>query len=148
MHQENSLVIRVRGVIIHEGKLLVVRHSHASATNFYALPGGKLEWNEGIRECMVREIEEELGVTPVLGRLLYVHNLLINEVQSIEFFFEITNGSDYLDTSNLKGTHSFELAEILFISPTDDVNLLPKAFHDEFKSGEALHDEVRYIGNI
>jgi len=143
MEKNEKRKICVRAVIIHEGKLLVVKHAHDAS--FAALPGGKLEWKEDIRECIIRELVEELGVTPVLGRLLYINNWVNEEIQSLEFFFEITNGADYVDVSNLKGTHSFELADILFISPTDDINLLAKAFHDEFKAGKTLSDEVRYI---
>ena len=37
-----KFIIRSRAVIIHEGKLLVVRHAHD--TSFAALPGGHFEW--------------------------------------------------------------------------------------------------------
>ena len=143
MNQDQIRKVCVRAVIIHEGKLLVVRHAHDAS--FAALPGGKLEWKEDIRECMKRELVEELGVMPVIGRLLYINNWVNEEMQSLEFFFEITNGADYADISSLKGTHSFELADIFFMSPSDDINLLPKVFNDDFKSGKALSDEVRYI---
>lgn len=145
MNQDQKRTVCVRAVIIHEGKLLVVKHAHDAS--FAALPGGKLEWKEDIRGCMIRELVEELGVTPVLGRLLYINNWVNEEMQSLEFFFEITNGADYVDVSNLKGTHSFELADILFINPTDDINLLPKEFYDDFKKEAVLSDEVRYIGS-
>lgn len=145
MNQDEKYIIRVRAVIIHEGKLLVVKHAHDAS--FVALPGGKLEWKEDIRECMIRELVEELGITPVLGRLLYINNWVNEEMQSLEFFFEIMNGADYRDTFSLKGTHSSEIAEILFISPDDDVNLLPQEFHNDFKSGKVLSNEVRYIGS-
>lgn len=145
MNEDQKRKLCVRAVIIHEGKLLVVRHAHDAS--FAALPGGKLEWKESLQECMVREIEEELGVTPVVGRLLYVNNWVNEEMQSLEFFFEITNGADYIDVANLKGTHSFELAEVLFTSPTDEVNLLPQSFYNDFKSGKVLSDEVRYLSS-
>jgi len=72
MGEEKKFIIKVRAIILHEGKMLVVRHPHD--TSFAALPGGKLEWGEDIRECLVREIIEELGVKPEVGRLLYVNN--------------------------------------------------------------------------
>jgi 8-oxo-dGTP pyrophosphatase MutT (NUDIX family) len=62
-------------VILHEDKLLVVKHSPEDT--FVALPGGHLEWSEDIKECLKREMIEELGVAPEIGRLLYINNLLI-----------------------------------------------------------------------
>lgn len=56
--ESNINAITCRGLIIHEGKLLVVKLRPAD--NFYCLPGGKIERFEKIEECMVREIEEEL----------------------------------------------------------------------------------------
>lgn len=66
-----KFVIRSRAIIVHEGKLLVVRHAHNPS--YAALPGGHLEPGEGPQATLIREIEEELGVTPTLGRLLYVN---------------------------------------------------------------------------
>ena len=67
-------VIRCRAIILYEGKLLAVKHSHNA--NFAVLPGGHLEWKEDIKEGLRREIVEELGVVPEIGRLLYVNNFM------------------------------------------------------------------------
>ena len=94
---DKKFIIRCRAIIIHEGKLLVVKHTPESA--FYALPGGHLEWGEDIKECMSRELEEELGVRGEIGRLFYVNTFIDEGVQSVEFFFEIKNAKDYVSTS-------------------------------------------------
>ena len=53
--------IRVYGLLIHDGKVLVadeiIRKQHI--TKF---PGGGLEYGEGTKECLVREIREEIGI--------------------------------------------------------------------------------------
>ncbi len=144
MEREEKIVVRARGIIIHKGKLLGVKHPHN--TSFCALPGGHLEWKEDIRECLRREIIEELGVNPVIGRLLYVNNFMDGDIrQSIEFFFEITNSQDYLNMEHLKKTHAHEIAEVCWIEPSGMVPIKPKRLWEDFKKGDILSDQVKYI---
>ncbi len=140
---ENNIIIRCRGIIVHEGKLLVVKHSQKA--DYYALPGGHLDWGENVRDCMKREIIEELGITPNVGRLLYVRNFIDkNDKQSIEFFFEITNSKDYLIIENLGGTHKHELAEIYWLKKNDTKGLKPKEVQIDFNNNVILSDTIRF----
>lgn len=144
MEDNKNFVIRCRGVIVHEGKLLVVTHAHD--TSFCALPGGHLEWGEGVHECLRREIVEELGIEPMLGRLLFVNTFMDGEnSQPFEFFIEITNGKDFFEAKSLIGTHAHELARIAWISKEDTATLLPKKFHEQFQKGALFSDEVRFL---
>lgn len=140
---EPKLVVRSRAIILHEDKLLVVKHDED--IDIYALSGGHLEKNENPVDCIEREIFEELGVKPKIGRLLYVNSFIKKDMHSIEFFFEITNGEDFLDIEKLKGTHSHEIFKILWINKNDNFNLLPKKVLEDFKNGTLLSDSVRFI---
>jgi ADP-ribose pyrophosphatase YjhB (NUDIX family) len=142
--EDKKTIVKVRAIILHEGKLLVVRHPHD--LSFAALPGGKLEWSEDLKECMSREIIEELGVKPDIGRLLYVNTFTQTDNKHyLEFFFEIKNGVEYFNTAHLAGSHAHEIAEIAWVSPIDDIHIKPKNLAEDFKVGEMISDEVRYI---
>jgi len=138
-----KIIIKVRGIILHEGKLLIVKHL---GTGFMALPGGHLEYGEDVTTCLKRELVEELGVLPEIGRLLYI-NTFIDKNEYIEFFFEIKNGGEYLNIDNLERTHAHELAEIFWISPSDNIEILPKQFNDDFKNNKIFEGEVKFIND-
>ncbi len=139
-----QIKIRCRGVIMHEGKLLVVRHSHG--LQFFAFPGGHLDFGEDPQECMRRELIEELGIEPKVGRLLYVHTFLGGSGdQSVEFFFEIENGADYLLHAEKEKTHADEIAEVVWVQPENDLVLLPKVLCTAFKEGALFDEGVRFV---
>ena len=122
----------------------MVKHAHD--TSFAALPGGHLEWGEDVKECLRREIVEELGVEPKIGRLLYINTFLDGEhIQPMEFFFEVTNVDECKDVSNSVRTHAHELASIEWISAMDNVRLMPQKLAQDFKDGLLLSKEIRYI---
>ena len=145
MRTRGQFLVRCRAIIINDDKLLVVK---IGDNNFYALPGGHLEWNEEIQECLSREIIEELGVRPEIGKLLYVNNFMEKENrQSIEFFFEVINGKDYIDSQKLIRSHAHEIAEIYWASQDEKVRILPKQIAKDFKEGKILSDITRFIND-
>lgn len=55
-------------VIIEEGKLLIARRGEGfDQAGLWELPGGKAEEGETLRECLSRELKEELGITASIG---------------------------------------------------------------------------------
>jgi ADP-ribose pyrophosphatase YjhB (NUDIX family) len=144
MEKDKKFVVRTRGIIIHDGKLLGVKHPHD--TSFCALPGGHIEWKEDIKECLSREMVEELGVIPQIGRLLYINNYMDGDIrQSVEFFFEIANGKDYLYIEHLKTTHAHEIAEVCWLEPAGTIPIKPNGLWEDFKKENILSDQVRFI---
>lgn len=140
--EQHQNVIKVRAVILHEGKLLVAQHSLEVSS--VALPGGKLEWGEDLKECLTREMVEEFAVKPDIGRLLYINMYTKGDKQHLEFFFEVKNSADYLDIKKL--THSpNEISEVVWVGPTDDIRINPKILEDDLKKGRIVSNEVRFF---
>lgn len=140
----NLCKVRCRGVILHNEKMLVVRGSHGRP--YYALPGGHLDLGEDPKECIARELLEELGVEARVGRLLVVYSFVNDEgVQSIEFFFEVQNGEDFLAHEEKIKTHAHEIAEVRWITRDEELILKPEEFHLLFKKGELISDQVRFL---
>lgn len=61
--------VRVRcvGAIVHDdtGRLLLVRRGNEPARGLWSVPGGRVEAGETAEEAVVRELEEETGLTVV-----------------------------------------------------------------------------------
>lgn len=136
--------VSVRGIVLHEGKLLCVRLKkyqgslrEQSADDYWCLPGGGLDEGEALIDGVKREMIEETGITPEVGNLLYVQQFTYGEKDYLEFFFHITNSRDYLDIDLSKSTHGeAEIEQIEFIDPAVE-HVLP-----EFLSTENLSELV------
>lgn len=105
--------------------------------NCYCLPGGKLEEKEQLHVCMEREIIEELGIPPKVWNILYIHELVAEDMPHlVEFFYKIENADDYMNIDPTKNdaTHAFEISEIKWIHIDDDeVVFLPKGLVRELR---------------
>lgn len=87
----DQLRVRVCGICIEHEKLLLVRHGKTIDNNaFWAPPGGGLKFGESMRECLVREMQEETGLLVKVGRFLFVHEFVQPPLHAIEFFFEVS----------------------------------------------------------
>lgn len=72
LHEKEPKTIEVSAAIIQKGgKFLVAQRAYDDELSCkWEFPGGKVENNESAEECIVRELEEELGVkTKVIGYL-------------------------------------------------------------------------------
>jgi len=61
MENINKLNVRIYGICIENNKILTLYESYAGA-KLIKLPGGGLEFGEGLTDCLHREFMEELSV--------------------------------------------------------------------------------------
>ncbi|MBK9286145.1 MAG: NUDIX domain-containing protein [Flavobacteriales bacterium] len=57
----SSFTIRVYGLLVHNGAVLVA-DEFIKGQRITKFPGGGLEFGEGLKDCLIREIREEMGV--------------------------------------------------------------------------------------
>jgi len=55
--------LAVSAAIFRDGRILLVRRAHAPAKGVYTLPGGRVEFGEGLHEAVAREVMEETGLS-------------------------------------------------------------------------------------
>ncbi len=63
--------VRATAVLIEDNRILLVEQ-RVSDTRSWSLPGGTLEMGETLEACVVREVEEETGLTVRVDGLLYL----------------------------------------------------------------------------
>ena len=67
---------RVCAMIISDGKILAM---HNERTPYYYLPGGRVKIGEAAENAVIREISEELGVTPKIVRPVWLNQAFFTE---------------------------------------------------------------------
>lgn len=125
----------VRGIIYKNGKLFCqqLKDKAGQPKDFWCTPGGGLELGESLTEGLYREMIEETGVEPKIGRLLFVQqfsdnnkgNLTHDESEQMEFFFHIENPEDYEAIDEQASHYDAEIAGCDFVDTATE-NILPK----------------------
>ena len=82
---------RVAGVCIADDRVLLCREPLLS---FWYLPGGRVHTNESSPDALRREFIEEIGVTPEIGRLVFVVDNIFSQddrtIQEVGLYFEVS----------------------------------------------------------
>jgi len=113
-----------------EGKVLVVKEKQ----DFWSLPGGGLEHGESAKDCLEREIKEEIGIDTVqVGKILYSTNVYLDkrdiwmtwivykaEIDSSNFVFgDGVTDAKYIDIKDIQD--STDLLEKLIVETVEAV---------------------------
>lgn len=120
----------VRGLIYKNGKLFGQK-LHNSTGDWWCTPGGGIDPLESLHDALTREMIEETGVKPTIGRLVLIQQFTTQgktthgEDEQLEFFFLIENADDYRVIDLERTSHGMlEIAEFGFIDPNEK-NILP-----------------------
>ena len=98
----DKLNIRVYATAIKDEKVLVL-HEEYAGEQLMKLPGGGLEFGEGVLDCLHREFEEELNVKiNILGHLYTQEDFVVSrfrdneQLLTVYYLVEIIDENDFL----------------------------------------------------
>jgi len=87
----DKLRIRVCGLYLENNRLLLLKHHSIGAhTILWSPPGGGMDFAENAAQTLVREFEEETGLTPTVYQFGFVHEYVNPPMHAVELFFIIT----------------------------------------------------------
>jgi 8-oxo-dGTP pyrophosphatase MutT (NUDIX family) len=115
--------VNLRGIIFKNGKIFAQQLTpdfSGDSCDYWCTPGGGLEGYESIHDGLTREIIEETGITPKIGKLLFIQQFHDGEKQQFELFFHIENADDFekIDLNNT--SHGIvEVKNCEFVDPTN-----------------------------
>ena len=86
--------VGVGAVIVHEGRVLLVKRRYEPLAGRWSLPGGAVEVGETLEACLVREMAEETGLEVGVGPVIEVFDRITHDEEGrVAYHFVLV---DYL----------------------------------------------------
>ena len=123
--------VRACGICLSEGGLLMVNHRGITSGDFWAPPGGGVEFGQSVEETLKKEFLEETGIEIRPLQFMFGCEYIAKPIHSIELFYatEITGGK-------LKTGHDPEIQIITdakFIAAADLIKIRLEELHGIFR---------------
>jgi ADP-ribose pyrophosphatase len=126
-------LVGVGAVIIHNGKILLVKRGSEPGRNKWSIPGGLVELGETIIETTVREVKEETGLDIEVQRLVdVVDNMETDEGGRFRYHFIIIDFLAALKRGNLKAESDVIEAQWVRLAEVEEYDLT-KIFREFFQ---------------
>jgi 8-oxo-dGTP diphosphatase len=113
-------IVGVGGVIVQDGRVLLVRRLAEPLKGEWSIPGGMLELGEKLREGTVREVLEETGLVVEAGEVLDVFDAIYPDASGrtryhyvlVDFLCRVVGGElrASSDASDVRWAAAAELA--------------------------------------
>jgi mutator protein MutT len=117
--------IGVGGAVVRAGQLLLVRRASRHGRGNWQLPGGFIEPDETIEQAVVREVQEEAGVTAEVEAVLGLRSRYDPESGNgiyVVLLLRPINGEPAADGYEVDHAGYFTLEQIRALSPLPPVN--------------------------
>ena len=134
-NQAYRFPVSVKGIIYHNGTVVLLKNERDE----WELPGGKLELGETPEVCVIREIEEELGLGATVGPLLdsWVYHIFEGrDVLILTYGCSPTPFSEVTHSPEHKAVGLFRPEEILVLRMPDGYRQSIQTWLDYLKRSE------------
>jgi 8-oxo-dGTP diphosphatase len=140
--------ISAAALVVRDGQLLLVNHREADGFDYWLPPGGGLEGDESILDCVRRETFEETGLRIAPGPILYVQEFVEPGYHFVKFFCLCAPVRGELTLANRVAGEDW-LVDVRFFSreALHALTVYPEILKDQFWADlEAGVLRTRYLG--
>ncbi|MBN3865709.1 NUDIX domain-containing protein [Pseudomonas frederiksbergensis] len=146
-----NIRIIARGVLLRNEKILIIKVKDKGG-EWWILPGGGQDFGETLQDCLIRECNEELGISVNVGPCIMVRefigtkkNTVIGDVSNkqfleLYFFIHTTETPDLIPRD--PGHLSLEWVDVEKLS---SLNFFPKIIIEKLSTNEI--DSPIYVGD-
>jgi 8-oxo-dGTP diphosphatase len=129
----NILRTRACGLCIENDRLLLVNHHGLTNGDFWAPPGGGMQFGEVATDCVVREFLEETGLVVEVRDFLFACEFMKEPLHAIELFFlvEKVGGKLFKGTDPESGSNQI-IKEVKFMDWGEIESLNKEKLHGIF----------------
>lgn len=98
MKSNVQLHVTIKGIIIKENKVLLLKRSRPSSDGLgeWELPGGGLEYGESPTKTLLREVKEETGLDIMILKPTYTFTAIRDHYQTIGIGFLCTTNQEHV----------------------------------------------------
>lgn len=136
-------VLGVGGVVIRNGRALLIRRSTPPLQGRWSIPGGHVEWGETIEQAVVRELREETGLAVQVLELVEIVERIFDDQPNAPAASEPRPFSE--------AQHHFIILDFLCAAPSgearagDDAREIAWAAEDELARYELTESALRVV---
>jgi 8-oxo-dGTP diphosphatase len=142
----NRVRLRACGLCWKDDALLMVNHRFLTSGDFWAPPGGGVEFGQSAQEALEREVKEETNVIISAGCLLFTCEFIKPPLHAVELFFEANHitGEPLLGSDPESATGNQIITAVAYL-PYDAILKIPAdERHGIFRLAKTA-DELRKL---
>ena len=103
--------VGVGAVVIHDGRVLLIRRGKEPLRGRWVVPGGTVEPGETLQDALVREVREETGLTVRPRDVVLVFDRILREEGEVRYHYVIVDYlCDYVEGTPRAGSDAEEVA--------------------------------------
>jgi 8-oxo-dGTP diphosphatase len=122
----NMVRVRACGICVTTDSLLMVNHSQLRKDDFWAPPGGGVEFGESLEECLTREFEEETGLIIRVNEFRFSCEYIAPPLHALEMYFEVTVESGILTLGKDPEMNENQIIKEVKFMPFQEIDNLNK----------------------